>query len=86
MLQWLLPENDSRYGTLLQAGDSALYKESHMVTYLIFYDLNKPSQNNEQLTGALRSKDARHILHSSWSLTTTLLGGAGAKLGHAVAR
>jgi hypothetical protein len=42
-----------------------------MVTYLISYDLHKPSQNNDQLTGALRSKGARRILNLSWSLTTT---------------
>jgi len=42
-----------------------------MVTYLISYDLHKPSQNNDQLIGALRSKSARRMLNSSWSLTTT---------------
>jgi|SRR6185437_11171459 len=42
-----------------------------MVTYLISYDLHKPSQGNDELTGALRSKGARRILNSSWSLTTS---------------
>jgi len=41
-----------------------------MVTYLISYDLHKPSHNNE-LTQSFRAKGARQILHSSWSLTTT---------------
>ncbi|MGC4097873.1 MAG: hypothetical protein QM706_12220 [Nitrospira sp.] len=42
-----------------------------MVTYLISYDLEKPSQNNDELTQSLRSKGARRILYSSWSLTTS---------------
>ena len=41
-----------------------------MVTYLISYELHKPSQDHDELTGALRSKGARRILSSSWSLTT----------------
>lgn len=63
-------ENDRRSGTLLQGGDSALCKESKMVTYLVSYDLHKLSQNTSELTGALRSKGARRILNSLWSLTT----------------
>lgn len=42
-----------------------------MVTYLISYNLHKPSQHNSELIGALRMKGARRILSSSWSLTTT---------------
>lgn len=41
-----------------------------MVTYLISYDLHKPSQNHDALAEALRTKGARRILTSSWSLTT----------------
>jgi len=33
-----------------------------MVTYLICYDLNEPSQDNGQLTGALLSKGAKLFL------------------------
>lgn len=42
-----------------------------MVTYLISYDLHQPSLNNDELTQSLRSKGARRILNSSWSLTTS---------------
>jgi hypothetical protein len=41
-----------------------------MVTYLISYELHKPSLNHDELPAALRAKGARRILTSSWSLTT----------------
>jgi hypothetical protein len=46
-------------------------ENSDTITYLISYDLHKPLQNQDQLTGALRSKGARRILNVSWSLRTS---------------
>jgi hypothetical protein len=74
LLLWcngFIPKATGKSGTLLKGEDGALCKEPEMVTYLISYELHKPYRNNDQLTGALRSKGARRILHSSWSLITT---------------